>query len=345
MFTKFSLVAGAAFIGLSTSPAAAQQVCTSVPGYNNSVPGMAPGPYSLACGTATAYGEASTAVGQLANAPVSGGVAVGYDAVALGVNGVALGQGSNAVSQNSVSIGQGSWANGTNSVAVGPGAANNTFSNSVAIGAWTQNTAANQVAVGNRTVSGVNAGAVSAVSTDAVNGAQLFATNNEVAGLQAGLSTTNTQVTGLQSGLSATNTQMAGLQSGLSVTNTQVAGLQSGLAATNNQLAGLQSGMSALDLRIEALEQIAFDLDAGFQRVDRKIDGSTAVAIAMSGNAFLPDKKVNITGNVGSYRGAWAGALQAAVIVSPSTAFNAAIAKNFNRRGGVGTRAGFTFGW
>lgn len=289
MFTKFNLAAGATFIALSVSPAAAQQVCTSVPGPNNTIPGSGPGPYSVACGAATAYGEASTAIGTFATAPVSGGVAVGYDAIASGVNGVALGQGSNAVSQNSVSIGQGSWANGTNSVAVGPGAANNAFSNSVAIGAWTQNSAANQVAVGNRTVSGVTAGAVSAVSTDAVNGAQLF--------------------------------------------------------ETNNRLAGLQSGMSAMDLRLEAIEAFAFDLGESFGRVDRKIEGSTAVAIAMSGNAFLPDKKVNITGNVGSYRGAWAGALQVAAIVSPNAALNAGIAKNFNRRGGVGTRAGFTFGW
>ena len=69
--------------------------------------------------------------------------------------------------------------------------------------------------------------------------------------------------------------------------------------------------MSALDLRMDALAQVAFDLAAEIREGrSGEIDGSTAVAIAMSGNAFLPDKKVNITGNVGSYRGAWAGALQ-----------------------------------
>ena len=290
-------------------------------------------------------GEGSTAIGTGATATVSGATSYGWNAAATGVNGVALGQGSNAYSQNSVSIGQGSWGDGIDSVAIGSGAQSWGYANSVAIGAWTHNTADNQVALGDRTVSGVAAGEVSAISTEAVNGAQLFAMNNELAGLQSEFSITNSQVAGLQTGLTATNAQVVDLRTGLSATDGRVADLQSGLSATNNQLAGLQSGVSALDLRMDALEQIAFSLDVGFERVDKKIDGSTAVAIAMSGNAFLPDKKVNITGNVGSYRGAWAGALQIAAMVSPNAAFNAAIAKNFNRRGGVGTRAGFTFGW
>jgi hypothetical protein len=65
----------------------------------------------------------------------------------------------------------------------------------------------------------------------------------------------------------------------------------------------------------------------------------------MSGNAFLPDKQFNLTGNVGYYEGAVAGAIQVGAMVSPNTAFNAGVATNFNKEGGVGARAGFTFGW
>jgi hypothetical protein len=65
----------------------------------------------------------------------------------------------------------------------------------------------------------------------------------------------------------------------------------------------------------------------------------------MSGNAFLPDKQFNLTGNVGYYEGAVAGAIQVGAMVSPNAAFNAGVATNFNKEGGVGARAGFTLGW
>jgi autotransporter adhesin len=61
----------------------------------------------------------------------------------------------------------------------------------VALGAGSTVTANNQVNVGGRTVSGVAAGAVTATSTDAVNGAQLYATNQAIAAI-------STNVAGLQ---------------------------------------------------------------------------------------------------------------------------------------------------
>ena len=69
------------------------------------------------------------------------------------------------------------------------------------------------------------------------------------------------------------------------------------------------------------------------------------MAIALSGNAFIPGKTFNLTGNVGPYRGAVAGSMQVGVMVSPNAAFNAGIATGFNKKGKVGARAGFTFGW
>jgi len=165
-------------------------------------------------------------------------------------------------------------ATGTDAMAFGNGAVA-THNNSIALGAGSVTTADNQVNVGGRTISGLADGALSATSTDAVTGAQLFDTNN----------------------------------------------------------------------RVSALESIALDFDQDLRDLDRKLDGSTAVAIAMSGNAFLPDKSFNVTGNVGYYQGAVAGAVQLGAMVSPNTAFNAGVATNFNKKGGVGARAGFTFGW
>lgn len=79
--------------------------------------------------------------------------------------------------------------------------------------------------------------------------------------------------------------------------------------------------------------------------MDEKLRDSTAIAIAMSGNAFLPDKQFNLTGNVGTFDGAWAGSIQFGAMVSTNAALNAAVAKNFDRRGSLGARAGITFGW
>jgi len=172
-------------------------------------------------------------------------------------------------------------ATGVDAVAIGERSVAS-FDNSVALGAGSVTTAANQVNVGGRTVSGLAAGELSATSTDAVTGAQLFATNQAV---------------------------------------------------------------SAMDTRVDTLELLAVDFDRDLRKLDRKMEGSTAIAIAMSGNAFLPDKAFNLTGNVGTYEGAFAGALQIGAVVSPNAAFNAGVATNFNKKGGVGARAGFTFGW
>ena len=127
------------------------------------------------------------------------------------------------------------------------------------IGFNTTNTAANQVAVGGqtaataRTVTGVAPGAVSATSLDAVNGSQLFATNQNVAALQSDF----------------------------------------------------------------------VNMGSTINKADRRASGGTAVAIAMGGLAFLPDKKFNLTGNVGYYRHKWAGALNVGALISDSAAINA----------------------
>ena len=107
----------------------------------------------------------------------------------------------------------------------------------------------------------------------------------------------------------------------------------------------METGFEAMDSRVGALETLAVSVDADLRRLNRKVDGSTALAIAMSGNAFLPGKSFNLTGNVGYFRGAVAAALQFGAMVSPNAAVNAGVSANFNKRGGVGGRAGFTFGW
>jgi len=90
---------------------------------------------------------------------------------------------------------------------------------------------------------------------------------------------------------------------------------------------------------------VSLDLGKRIDRVDRQASAGTASAIALSGNSFLPGKSFNLTGNVGTYRGAVAMALQVGAMVSPNVALNAGVAKGLNKNGKVGARAGFTVGW
>ena len=102
-------------------------------------------------------------------------------------------------------------ASAANSAALGPNASA-IHANSVAIGAGTSTTAPNQVNVGSRTISGVSAGAVTATSTEAINGSQLFATNTTVATHATQIATLNANVGTLQTQVAGITTNIAGLQ-------------------------------------------------------------------------------------------------------------------------------------
>ena len=140
-------------------------------------------------GEAVASGAGSQAFGWKANATGTQAAAVGNQAQATGAASTALGNLANASGANSTALGNGALASGANSTAIGQGASTAGFANSVALGTGTVATAANQVNVGGRTIGGVAVGALNATSTDAINGSQLFATNNRVTGLEDGVAT------------------------------------------------------------------------------------------------------------------------------------------------------------
>jgi hypothetical protein len=100
----------------------------------------------------------------------------------------------------------------------------------------------------------------------------------------------------------------------------------------------LSNQIGGLDSRIDALE-------GRMNQFDDKIASSTAVAVAMSGNAFLPNTRFNLTANMGTYGGAQAGALQIGAMLSDHVAVNAGVATGFNKGGKTAGRVGFTVGW
>ncbi|MBO3278315.1 beta strand repeat-containing protein, partial [Pseudomonas schmalbachii] len=154
----------------------------------------------------SATGTNSIAVGPEAVSSSINSIAVGHGATASDINSTALGAASNAAAVNSVAIGSGATTSttGVNAIAIGMGA-NASVANSVALGNDATTAAAvataggtiagtsydyaggapsGTVSVGSdtvkRTITNVAAGRLSATSTDAVNGSQLYATNQEV---------------------------------------------------------------------------------------------------------------------------------------------------------------------
>ena len=156
---------------------------------------IALGRNSSATGNATALGAGTTAV--------SRGTAVGGGAQATGGYATSIGYLSSASGNNTTALGQGAAATGDNSTALGRGSST-TAANSVAVGYGSVADAADTVSVGTTAVGGqrrivnVDAGTLSATSTDAVNGSQLYTTNTNVAGLTTRMGTAEGNITTLQ---------------------------------------------------------------------------------------------------------------------------------------------------
>ena len=146
----------------------------------------------------------SVAVGYLANAKQLGATALGRQTNASAVDATAIGSGSSSTAENGTAIGKSASVSAKNSVAIGTGA-KATNENAVALGTGSETAAAvatasesvngvvhnfaginpsSTVSVGKtgmeRTVTNVAAGRISATSTDAINGSQLYAVTTEV---------------------------------------------------------------------------------------------------------------------------------------------------------------------
>ena len=117
------------------------------------------------------------------------------------------------------------------------------------------------------------------------------------------------------------------------------------LNATNINVTNNTNAINALDIRTTTLEALAIDFDNRLDRLDRAVSAAGAVASALSGAAFLPDKKFNLTANVATYDGAHAGAILLGALVNENIAFTAGVSHGFNRGGKTAARAGLTFGW
>ncbi|MGC3965468.1 MAG: YadA-like family protein [Rhodocyclaceae bacterium] len=172
-------------------------------------------------------GRVTTLEGDITNINNGGGIKYFHanstlnDSVASGTNSVAVGPQAVASGTDAVAIGNNAQAATANSVALG---ANSKTADAVSTASGTVGgtrytyaggTAAGTVSVGDagaeRTITNVAAGRVSADSTDAVNGSQLYATNQAIETLSGTVSNIDARVTNLEGSVTNINGDIANI--------------------------------------------------------------------------------------------------------------------------------------
>ncbi|MEM5318592.1 ESPR-type extended signal peptide-containing protein, partial [Paraburkholderia sp. JHI869] len=190
-------------------------------GHNTALGGNAKtgGLNSVAVGAnSSTSGNGSVAVGFNSAATGAFSDSIGYAATASGTQAFAAGASATATATNALALGAGAQATTANSVALGNGAttAAAVGTASGVIGGTTYNYAGTSptgtVSVGaagaERTLTNVAAGRVTATSTDAVNGSQLYATNTQVTANTTSISSLSGSVTTLQGNVTTINGQI-----------------------------------------------------------------------------------------------------------------------------------------
>ena len=173
-------------IAMGTNAVAEDDASVAIGTWSNATSGQ-----SAAVGyQAKAKALGATALGRLTNVTAVDGTAIGSSTSVTGLNGTAIGNKANVTVKNGVAIGNEANAKNENAVAIGSGsetaAAVGTTSETVngEVHNFAGINPTSTVSVGKtgveRTITNVAAGRLSATSTDAINGSQLYAVNTEV---------------------------------------------------------------------------------------------------------------------------------------------------------------------
>ncbi|UOR16692.1 YadA-like family protein [Qipengyuania aquimaris] len=213
---------------------------------------------------AIAFGNnASTAAG------ATGAVAIGTNASATAANSVALGADSVADRADTVSVGSAGNERQIVNVADGTTATDAATVGQVdaAIALATQNiveyddATQSQVTLqgaGGTTVTNVAAGIISGTSTDAVNGSQLFATNQSV-------DANATDIASLDGRVTVNEGDIAALDGRVTVNEGDIASLDGRLTTAEGDIVGLDTRVTANEDAITTLEELAVQYDDATQ--------------------------------------------------------------------------------
>lgn len=311
------------------------------------------GSYSVAAGTGSVAVGDQAVVGVLADqggnffniTAVNNGTAIGSSSLVTGTNGTSVGADSRALAANGTALGYQADAFAAGATAIGTQARGNT-ADATAVGFLSGGTGIQSTAIGARS---------DALGSNSVTlgwDANATATAAIAIGASANASAVNSGAIG--QGATATHANSVALGNGTATTainqvhvgGRTIGGVNAGVALTDavnvSQLNAATAGIAADISGLEAMDAI---LANRIDDVDDRSSSGSAVAIAMGGAAFLPDKPFNISGNLGFYRGAWAGAMNINALISPNAAINAGLGAGFNKKGKVGGRVGFTYGF
>jgi autotransporter adhesin len=267
-----------------------------------------------------ASGLDSIAIGPSAAATEDGDIAIGLGAVTLGGNSIAIGPAAIAMNPNSVALGMGSFTSSANPVPSGTVAGKTvTYAGGAPTSVVSVGSASDQ-----RQIINVAAGRVTASSTDAINGSQLFATNEAINTLAADASTAVAAAVKYdQTGGAADYTRMTlagpvstdgGVTGGTRISNLSQGALSatstdavngSQLFATNQQvdqntanIAGNTSSITALGTRVDGV------FDNGTKYFHANSTGADSQPIGVDSVAIGPTAIANNAGDVALGAGA-----------------------------------------
>ena len=237
--------------------------------------------------TALAEKESAVAVGTLSKASGDNSVAIGKTANALGIKAVALGVDSVAINEKDVALGSGSVTeahhNGDYTLNSNYTAAGISSQGTVSVGKVDAATPTNSFT---RQIQNVSAGVISATSTDAINGSQLYATNSYLLNLGKNVKNALGGETTIDNAGNLTLNNLGG---------TGKANVHDALEAMNNKIDQLGGGSSshfysintASDTRGNYNNDGATGLDALAAGADAQAAGEFAVAVGTGAQAVI----------------------------------------------------------
>ncbi len=258
----------------------------------------ATGVNAIAAGHASrASGNASAAFGNDAQATLANTLALGAASRATALGAAAVGQDAQATGDGALALGQGTRASNPGSVALGRNAvtaaavptSSATIDNVTYSYAGTTPVATVSVGTGTdkRTITNVAAGRVSDTSTDAINGSQLFRTNQAVTALGSNVDTVGSTVASSLGGGSTYNPATHTVAAQFTVGGTSYTNVQNALQAASAGWAVTAQGANGTTVGIDSATGNALDL--------RNTDGNVQVAKSGTSNTVTFDLADDIT--------------------------------------------------
>ena len=258
-----------------------------------------PAPSSFV-GSDETVGTNAVSVGYLALASANNAMAMGYKSTATGENAMAFGSGdintdsdftdslTIASAKNSLAVGFNTKVSGEGSVAIGSNSSA-TGANSIVLGAGSSSVEDNVLAVGSasnrRRIVNVKEGVLSKTSTDVVTGAQLYATNQNVAGFAADIKKNKDNISNLNTSVTAALESVSSTSSLVDTLNNTKAD-----ASLNNLTAAGQRVISTA--AANAVQEYMASQQGNSRNVNFRDGGNTPVSQNVSENRMLSNSLI-----------------------------------------------------